>query len=170
MSTTCSSVQPSTPPSTPTSDLGSLPSITNTDHSSTVQKDVVNPPRKYIRTGIGGAGNYHKIRTYPSGVPTVIRPSFLERCKRQFRFGTRATSTSTNDQAAPNQAQQGQSSIDPAVTATFTDKRDSIQTSKSESPLIPEAEPNPAPPPYSSEPPIISTADRIAAKLFGIRK
>ena len=169
MSTSASSAQPSRPPS-PTSDLGSLPSITNTDHSSTAQRDVVGPPRKYIRTGIGGAGNYHKIRPHPNGAPTVTRPSFLERCKRQFRFGTSATSTSKTDQAARDPAQQGQPSIDSDVTARFADKRDSVQTSKSESPLIPEAELKPAPPPYSSEPPIVSTADRIAAKLFGIRK
>ena len=54
--------------------------------ASTATKTVNSPSRRYVRTGIGGKGNYRKMdpSLHP---PTSLRLSLVDRCKRPFRTG-----------------------------------------------------------------------------------
>ncbi|KAI9885359.1 MAG: hypothetical protein M1823_002830 [Watsoniomyces obsoletus] len=160
------------------SDSTSLSS--NTDTSTDVKK---NGNMRYVRTGIGGAGNYHKV-DLSVWATSAGRASLLERCKRPFRVGIggagnrcmpdETPALPANEQAARVQAQrehlptQIHVGIGGMGNCTST-KRDSFQTSQSESPLLsPGAKP--AEVHYSTEPLRVGAADRLAAKLFGYRR
>lgn len=168
----------------------------HTDTSSSARKPNA-PTTRYVRSGIGGKGNYHKVdpTSHPS---SSVRLSLVDRCKRPFRTGiggagNRTVMTTSHEgnsssvlspaeQVAMVQTQREQAAAAAAVGGYHhvgiggtgnRAKRESTQTSPSESPLLASASTASLPKPefqYSDQPLRVGAADRLAAKLFGIRR
>lgn len=177
----------------------------NTDNSTSTRKSN-SGTRRYVRTGIGGKGNYHKVD--PAQASGSVRVSIMDRCKRPFRTGiggagNRSTPATAHDngsapvlspaaQVALVQTQREQAAAAAAVTTSSSSngvpayhhvgiggtgnraKRDSMHTSQSEAPLLPTASSTSSNRgddfQYSDQPLRVGAADKLAAKLFGIRR
>lgn len=164
----------------------------NTDNSSTTKKEAV-PPR-FVRSGIGGRGNYRKVdpSTWSTTTPRI---SLIERCARPFRTGVGGAGNrcptnadgpviSPAEQLARIQAQRDHAAgvyyhVGLGGTGNRA-KRDSLfpspsssqqhqpqdQQQQPESALLAESKPVVQ---YSDQPLRVGAADRLAAKLFGRR-
>ncbi|KAI9793407.1 MAG: hypothetical protein M1816_000299 [Peltula sp. TS41687] len=202
------------PSSTPPPDCISLVSSTsNTDNSSlfaTTKPVVLEQQRRYVHSGIGGVGNYHRVESRSQAI-RFIKIS-LSRCKKTFSTGiggagnrhdssqaamlssssddkvARRTKASqyqerhasgvyhygiggTGNQAIKNKKNRSSSSFAAAEAVS------PLETAAAASSSTAAVSPPPAPRPetekvvqYSDQPLPVGAADRLAAKLFGIRK
>ena len=161
----------------------SLSGYSSTDTSSYHKKP---GETRYVHWGIGGAGNYKKSDPSVARLTKTFWRLSLNRCKTSFstgiggsgniRAGTQAAALSSNEQAirarayherAPDIYHFGIGGMGNQA------RRGHVQT------IIPSLEPRPIDasplpsepsPQYSDQPLRIGAADRLAAKLFGIRK
>lgn len=187
----------SPPPSTPP-DCVSLVSSNNTDSSSlyATKPVVLEQQRRYVHSGIGGAGNYHRVESRSQAIG-FIKVS-LSRCKKTFTTGiggagnrhdsTEAAILSTGEPAvARNQSYHTERNSSGVYrfgiggSGNQASRRDRIKSSASSSSFVsPPAIASSSsaapmhettePVRYSDQPLPIGAADRLAAKLFGIRK
>lgn len=140
-----------------------------------------------MRSGIGGAGNYHKVDPSKSSSPSFMHLS-ISRCKRSFTTGiggagnrvshVEVPELSSTEKLARAKAQEKHATDSYHVGIGGTGnraKRLSYQTFQSSAPLV-AAEPKPELQ-YSDQPLRLGAADRLAAKLaqalpsrFSLRK